>query len=1197
MKQFENKSHTMKKLLLSITLLVICNFAISQNHADLENNFNINQESNISGGAFRGFDRLWNLEDGSIFVTYYNTVNYLNGLPINKITKLTSNGLIDNSFNLQGSFIPSNVTIYDIVMQSDGKLIVTGSFSSFNGIPALNILRLNQDGSLDETFSTGTSFDSIATKLAIQSDGKIIVTGSFTSYNGISVGRIVRLNPDGALDTDFVTGAGFDNGVVDFKLLSDGKIIAVGGFTLYNGLTANRIVKLNSDGTVDNSFVTGTGFNNTIKSIDIESSGKILVAGIFTSYNSNSKSIIARINPDGSFDNTLNNDIAGSDIIKIDSQIDGKILVLKSNNFAMFRMNNDGSSDVVFNDVMNSNLYYTKVKDFLVQQNSKILFCGDFKNFGTNHVNSLARLESTGVIDITFAKGIGFDSHVNVTKMQPDGKILVGGNFLHYNNTIVNPIVRLNLDGTIDTSFNLGTNFNAQVLTIELQPDGKIIVGGYFTSFNGNTANYLVRLNSNGSYDISFATTNSLYGNNEPVVNSIALQPDGKLIVGQSNKVKRYNSDGTLDTSFSTITTFGEDVHKIKLLSNGKFYVATGEYVFSTQTSTIAELRRYNSNGSIDSSFTTVSYNNSVNDIDIQSDGKIIVVGDFTTVSGSTQNRVVRLNTNGTKDTTFNLGTGPNYNVYKVIVGPSDEILIGGGFGQYNGAPNWGVKMLNPNGTENAFFNPGHGLPGSVYSLMYQPDGKILVGGNITGYNGYTVGGLVRLLGGGFFNLSGQNKFDIENNGCDATDIPFPNLKFNFNDGTSSYDFFSNTSGSYSLLLNTGNYTVTPIVPNANFSVSPTSMTASFPSQYTSLIQNYCLTSTSNSFEDLEVKIIPLMTAIPGFNSNYKIIYKNKGIHTVSGNVIFNYNDDVLDYVNSVPTFTSQSTNSMDWNFTNLAPQEARSIYVLLNLNSPTEVPPLNMDDVLHYTASITNFQTEIFPTDNIFTLNQTVLNSFDPNDKTCLEGTTVGTEKIGDYVHYLIRFENNGTANAQFIKVIDVIDTSKFDISTLEPVNSSHSMVTKISETNKVEFFFDNIDLPFDNANNDGYVMYKIKLKSNLVEGNSFSNGASIYFDFNLPIITNTATTTITTLNKESFDVVNSFSVYPNPVTDVLNIKKNIDLDIKSISVYNMLGQQMNFNLKTDQLSLDISNLKNGNYILKLETDKGTIMNKFTKL
>lgn len=1188
----------MKKLLLSIALLIICNFAISQNHAELENNFNINQESNISGGAFRGFDRLWNLEDGSIFVTYSNTVNYLNGLPINKITKLTSNGLIDNSFNLQGNFIPSNVTIYDIVMQSDGKLIVTGSFSSFNGIPALNILRLNPDGSLDETFSTGTSFDLIATKLAIQSDGKIIVTGSFTSYNGISVGRIVRLNPDGSLDTDFVTGTGFDNGVVDFKLLSDGKIIVVGGFTLYNGLTANRIVKLNSDGTVDNSFVTGTGFNNTIKSIDIESSGKILVAGIFTSYNSNSKSIIARINPDGSFDNTLNNDIAGSDIIKIDSQIDGKILVLKNNNFAMFRMNNDGSSDVVFNDVMNSNLYYTKVKDFLVQQNSKILFCGDFKNFGTNHVNSLARLESTGIIDITFAKGIGFDREVLVTKMQPDNKILVGGAFTTYNNSPVNSLVRLNLDGTLDTTFNTGTGFDGQILTIELQPDGKIIAGGYFTSFNGNTANYLVRLNIDGSYDISYATTTTQYLGYDPFINSIALQPDGKLLVGQSNKVKRYTNDGLLDTSFSTITTYGEDVHKIKLLSDGKFYVGSGHNTFYTVAiSTNAELKRYNSNGSNDSSFSFVSYNSSVNDIDIQSDGKIIVVGDFTTVSGSTQNRVVRLNTNGTKDTTFNLGTGPNYNVYKVIVGPSDEILIGGGFGQYNGAPNWGVKMLNPNGTENTFFNPGDGLPGSVYSLMYQPDGKILIGGNIKGYNGYTVGGLVRLIGGGFFNLSGQNKFDIDNNGCDATDIPFPNLKFNFNDGTSSYDFFSNSSGSYSLLLNTGNYTVTPIVPNANFSVSPTSMTVSFPSQYTSLIQNFCLTSTSNSFEDLEVKIIPLWTASPGFDSRYKIVYKNKGIHTVSGNVTFNYNDDVLDYVSSIPTFTNQSTNSVDWNFTNLAPQEARSIYVLLNLNSPTEVPPLNMDDILHYTASITNFPTEIFPTDNIFTLNQTVLNSFDPNDKTCLEGTTVGTEKIGDYVHYLIRFENNGTANAQFIKVIDVIDTSKFDISTLEPVNSSHSMVTKISETNKVEFFFDNIDLPFDNANNDGYVMYKIKLKSNLVEGDSFSNGASIYFDFNLPIITNTATTTITSLKKESFDVVNSFSVYPNPVTDVLNIKKNIDLDIKSISVYNMLGQQMNFNLKTDQLSLDISNLKNGNYILKLETDKGTIMNKFTKL
>jgi hypothetical protein len=225
------------------------------------------------------------------------------------------------------------------------------------------------------------------------------------------------------------------------------------------------------------------------------------------------------------------------------------------------------------------------------------------------------------------------------------------------------------------------------------------------------------------------------------------------------------------------------------------------------------------------------------------------------------------------------------------------------------------------------------------------------------------------------------------------------------------------------------------------------------------------------------------------------------------------------------------------------------------------------------------------------------VVNSYDPNDKTCLEGDFVGPAKIGDYVHYVIRFENNGTANAQFVRILDEIDTSKFDISTLEPLHSSHNMITKISDGNKVEFFFDNINLPFDDANNDGYVMYKIKLKSNLVLGDSFSNTAAIYFDFNAPIITEPATTNIVQLNDQEF-VKNSIRLYPNPVRDILNISQANNEDIKSVRVYNLLGQQLEYiQMQSSQESINVSQLKTGNYILKLETENGILTQKFTKL
>src|SRR5690606_35290187 len=153
---------------------------------------------------------------------------------------------------------------------------------------------------------------------------------------------------------------------------------------------------------------------------------------------------------------------------------------------------------------------------------------------------------------------------------------------------------------------------------------------------------------------------------------------------------------------------------------------------------------------------------------------------------------------------------------------------------------------------------------------------------------------------------------------------------------------------------------------------------------------------------------------------------------------------------------------------------------------------------------------TDETPQDNTAALNQTVVNSFDPNDKTCLEGNVVTPDIIGQFVHYVIRFENTGTFAAENIVVKDIIDTAKFDVNTLVPLSGSHSFVTRITNINQLEFIFENINLPFDDTNNDGYVAFKIKTKPTLQVGDAFSNTASIYFDYNFPIVTNTATTTI---------------------------------------------------------------------------------------
>ncbi|RTY85713.1 T9SS C-terminal target domain-containing protein, partial [Flavobacterium sp. GSN2] len=401
--------------------------------------------------------------------------------------------------------------------------------------------------------------------------------------------------------------------------------------------------------------------------------------------------------------------------------------------------------------------------------------------------------------------------------------------------------------------------------------------------------------------------------------------------------------------------------------------------------------------------------------------------------------------------------------------------------------------------------------------------------------------------GGTYYTISGENRVDMNNNGCDNSDILFPNINYNVTSGTASGNFISDTSGNYSIPVQSGTHTITPILENPSyFNVSPASVVVNFPAQTSPHTQNFCV-SISAPKPDLEIVFLPLQPARPGFDAKYKIIYKNKGNTIQSGTVNLAYNDDILIYTNGSPFIDGLTTNNLSWNFTNLLPLETRVITLTLYVHSPTGTPPVNGGDILNYSTSITSAATDETPNDNTFVYNQTVVNAFDPNDKTCLEGTTISPAKVGDYVHYMIRFENTGTFPAENIVVKDMIDLAKFDISTLVPIKGSHSFVTNITAGNKVEFIFENINLPFDDANNDGYVAFKIKTKPTLVLGNTFSNTASIYFDYNFPIVTNTATTTIAVLATQDFVFSNYFSVYPNPVKDVLNITAKETIEVTS--------------------------------------------------
>jgi hypothetical protein len=451
--------------------------------------------------------------------------------------------------------------------------------------------------------------------------------------------------------------------------------------------------------------------------------------------------------------------------------------------------------------------------------------------------------------------------------------------------------------------------------------------------------------------------------------------------------------------------------------------------------------------------------------------------------------------------------------------------------------------------------------------------------------------------GGEHFVIQGNSKIDNDSNGCDGFDNTLSNLQFQITDGTNNGNFITNNTGSYSIQVQEGTHNITPTIENPEyFNISPSGFQVSFPTQISPINQIFCI-EPNGVHHDLEVTIIPLSPARPGFDATYNIVYKNKGNLIQSGSLTLSFEDAKMDLVSSTPVFATQGIGLLSWDYSSLQPLETREIELKFNINSPIQTPAVNIGDQLNFTAIINPMSGDEYLLDNTNSLKQIVVGSFDPNDKTCVEGNTVGQDMIGQYVHYVIRFENTGTFAAENIVVKDMIDLTKFDLGSLIPISSSHSFVTRIANNGKVEFIFENIQLPFEDASNDGYIAFKIKIKPSLVVGDTFTNNASIYFDYNFPIITNIASTTIQVLGNQDFEFSNYFNLFPNPASDVLNIQTKNTIELNALSVYNTLGQLVLVISEVSQIdAIDVSNLRTGSYFIKLMTDKGITGSKFFK-
>jgi len=373
----------------------------------------------------------------------------------------------------------------------------------------------------------------------------------------------------------------------------------------------------------------------------------------------------------------------------------------------------------------------------------------------TTTTTTTAPISATGLKDTTFNIGTGFNGDVYATTIDSNGKTLVGGNFTAYSGSTQNYLIRLNTDGTKDTSFNVGTGFNANVWAVAVDSNGKVLVGGNFTTYDGSAQNYLIRLNSDGTKDTSFNIGSGFTGftTQRGLVDVIVVDPNGKILIGgnfnsyqgsSSNYLVRLNSDGSKDTSFDVGAGFDSWVLSIALDSSGKILV--GGFFNLYRSLTQNRLIRLNTDGTKDTSFNIgTGFNGLIYSISIDSNGKIVTGGSFTTYQGSSQNFLVRLNTDGTKDTSLNIGTGFNFIVNSIAIDSNSKLLVGGNYSTYQGSTQNSLIRLNTDGTKDTAFDVGTGFDSSVESINIESNGKIIVGGLFITYKGLTQNRLIRL--------------------------------------------------------------------------------------------------------------------------------------------------------------------------------------------------------------------------------------------------------------------------------------------------------------------------------------------------------------------------------------------------------------------------------------------------------------------
>lgn len=772
-----------------------------------------------------------------------------------------ADGEIDTSFDV-GTGVVGGATPYPYttLVQPDGKIIVGGDFTSINGVTLNRIARLNADGSIDSSFNSGSGAGGTTAeriyRTAIQPDGKIIIAGTFTSFNGTSINRIARLNTDGSLDMTFNPGSGANNFVRAVLVLPDGKIVIGGDFTSFNGTSINRIARLNANGSLDGTFNVGTGASSGVYSLALQQDNKILIAGNFSSVAGVSSSRgVARLNSDGTVDGSFSA-VVSTGVRYIGIQPDGKIIIAGPftgvNGYVMGSIARLTLTGAVDPDFVPMHLGWQSIFTAVLQGDGKIVIAGSLSGYG-----GILRLNPDGSRDQNFDVGSGVDNAVFSLSQQEDGGIIAVGYFTYFNGTNVNRLVRIfstsdiDGDGTADhldsdddedgyedigdncrtianadqtdTDLDLigdacdidddndsyldvidafpidafewidtdadGTGNNADVdddndLLGDIQDNCPLHVNADQLN-NDNDAEgdacdidddndgdndtadncpWIINADQKDSDgdDIGDACdttilppTGYLDPGFNPLLNgfvmSVKVQADQKILIGGTfntvngftqNRLARLNADGTLDTGFNIGTAADNTVWDMAIQPDGKILVVGNFTTINGVTKN--RIVRLNVDGTIDNGF-SASATGSVSAIFVQSDGKIIVGGSFTNFNGVTKNRIVRLNSDGSTDSSFNIGSGANAGVNRIIEQSDGKILVAGSFTSFNGVSKSRIVRLNMDGSVDSGFNLGAGPDNNVNEVIQLADGKIMIGGDFLSYDGITASKIARL--------------------------------------------------------------------------------------------------------------------------------------------------------------------------------------------------------------------------------------------------------------------------------------------------------------------------------------------------------------------------------------------------------------------------------------------------------------------